>query len=413
MMHISLYTNQSNRLKNKLSFIALLLGLSLANTILSGATPWSAPVALSNTGLVTSNVFSAATNAGYMAVWAQGTNAYYSFSTDGASWHTGAITSATADVVNPSDVFVAGNNNGFIVTWIDASNNGWSSFTSNNGQNWSAKIKINGSLTLDSNSDVFVAGGASGFVATMIDNNSNAYISFSNGTTVWSTPLQITNDGSVSNINLNSKTGNGFISATISKNSCMLSWLNGTTDETDGAYLTSINPFLPATPTVYPIIHIGFLNTVPVSTVLNGYFMSVVRANTTPNQTYFSTATTPTNWATFSCFAPNPTNLDAGPWVAANQNGFICIWTNNGNPVWTLSTNNGFNWTTATPILVGPSTSATIFAPIGLSANGKGFIATWLDTADSNAYATFYATPPTVGDNIFVNLLQQKYNPIL
>ncbi len=60
---------------------------------------------------------------------------------------------------------------------------------------------------------------------------------------------------------------------------------------------------------------------------MNGYFMAVTRANVgIAGQTYFSVATTPSNWATFSIVAPNPSDTDAGPWVAANHAGFMSTW---------------------------------------------------------------------------------------
>ena len=65
-----------------------------------------------------------------------------------------------------------------------------------------------------------------------------------------------------------------------------------------------------------------------------------------------------------------------------------------GSPVWTLTNNNGFNWTPVCSILDTPST--TIGGPVGLSANPQGFVATWLDSNDSNGYASFYFTPLTV-----------------
>ena len=64
----------------------LFVVLSLVTAILDGScpptTPWSTPVNLSNSGGITSNIFSAATSAGFMAVWADSSNnAHYSFST--------------------------------------------------------------------------------------------------------------------------------------------------------------------------------------------------------------------------------------------------------------------------------------------------------------------------------------------
>lgn len=147
--------------------------------------------------------------------------------------------------------------------------------------------------------------------------------------------------------------------------------------------------------------------------------MVPARANESEGVTIFSVATIPTNWATFSIFS-SPNDPDAGPWVASNQNGFISAWIvgasegSPGTPMWTFTSNNGFNFTPVCSILSTPST--TIGGPVGLSANTRGFVATWLDGNDLNAYASFFVTPLSSGStsgNLFVSLLEQKYGPLL
>ncbi len=405
--------------KNCLPIFLCLMASQLGAMSCPDTTPWSAPVNLSNSGAVTSDIFSAATSAGFMAVWADSSNnANYSFSTDGLTWQTGLVTAAEGDVLSNSDVFVAGNATGFLVVWVDASNNGWSSFSTDNGATWSAAIPINpNTLLLNTNSDVYVSGGDSGFVATMIGADNNAYVSFSTGTEAWSAPTAVTTDGSVANQNQNSLTDRGFVSAAVVGNTCMLTWLL-TTDGTNSAYFSSINPF--SSTTVYPLIAIGFFESVPIVAALNGYFMAVARANQGPaGETYFSAATVVSNWASFSIFNPNAPAPDAGPWVAGNQAGFMATWVvgpsegSPGSPIWTLTTNNGFNFTPQCSILQTPST--TIGGPIPLSANTRGFVATWFDYNDDNGYASFYFTPlnASSGSNQFVSLLQQKYGPLL
>ena len=400
---------------------SLLLVVASAASALSHAmcptiTPWSAPVNLSQSGNLTSNVFSAATSAGFMTVWADSSNnGHYSFSADGLTWSSGLITTAT-DVLATSDVFVAGNDTGFMVTWIDSSNNGWSSFSADNGNNWSVANQINGGLALDSNTDVYVAGGSTGFVATMLvpntgTGNDDAYVSFSTGTAAWSIPVAVTTDGSVSRYQTNSaSTGRGFVSVAISGNSCMLAWLN-VSQAIYSAYFTSINPF--SSTTVYPIVNIGFFYSVPILAQANGYFMAVALVAGSPDLTYFIVTANPpnTNWGVFT-FTPNNFST-TGPWVAANQTGFISTWPDNSTPVWTLSENNGFNWTPVCSILDPVSTAIGGF--IGLSANSHGFVASWFDSNDSNAYASFYVTPATTSPagSLFVTLLQQKYGPLL
>ncbi|MGB8467376.1 MAG: hypothetical protein WCE21_00065 [Candidatus Babeliales bacterium] len=416
--------NKASTVFNNSSLLfVLLLVSSLLDASCPPITPWTPPVNVSSSGGVTSNIFSAATAAGFMAAWADSANnAHYSFSTNGVTWQSGVVSAAQGNVASNSDVFVAGNGTGFMVTWMDSSNNAWSSFSTNNGATWSAAIQINpNTLSLDSNSDAYVSGGSSGFVATMIGADENAYVSFSTGTAAWSSPTQVTTDSSVLNQNQNSQTSRGFVAALVVGNSCMLTWIAQGL-QTNSAYFSSTNPF--SSTTVYPILSVGFFESVPVTAEMNGYFMAVSRANAgAAGQTYFSTATTSSNWATFSAFATNPDNPDAGPWIAANHAGFMSTWVvganqgSPGSPVWTLSTNNGFNFTPVCSIL--SNTSTTIGGPVGLSANAAGFVATWLDSNDSNAYASFYGTPipvpptPVFSTNAFVQLLEKKYGPLL
>ncbi|MBY0109490.1 MAG: hypothetical protein K2X90_00015 [Candidatus Babeliaceae bacterium] len=363
-------------------------------------TPWATPINLSNSGIVTSGIFSAGTAAGFMAVWADSSNnAHYNFSTDGSTWQTGLITPAQGDVSSGSNVFIAGNATGFIVTWVDNSNNAWSCFSTDNGNSWSAKIQINPTLVLAPSSDVYVNGGSSGFIAAIIDSSNNAWASFSDGTAAWSSPVQVTTDNSVNNSLITRQ----YVSVAVNGNSCMLTWLNNS-DVTYSAYFESINPFEPNPVTNYPIVNVGFSESVPIVTQMNGYFMAVARVNAgAAGQTYFSVATTPSNWATFSVVAPNPSDTEAGPWVAANYTGFISAWIvgssadSPGSPMWTLSNNNGFNWTPVCSIL--PTLSTTIEGPVGLSANAQGFVATWFDSNDSNAYTSFYSAPGLLPPN--------------
>ncbi len=368
----------------------LLFSMPAMRASCPSTTPWSSPAQLSNAGGITSNIFSAANQTGFMAVWADSSNnAHYSFSADGLIWTTGLVDPAEGEVAAASDVFVGANASGFVATWIDGANDAWSSFSA-----WSNAIKINSSLALNSNADVFVAGGTGGFVATLIGADNNAYVSFSNGTSPWSALTQVTTDGSVFNQNWNSQTTRGFVSAVVVENSCMLAWVD-VLYVTRSAYFDSINPF--SATTVYPIVSVGFFESVPSLAALNGYFMATAKANQGPGQSYFSVATIPSNWATFSVFTDNPINPLAGSSVAANQTGFVASWIVAdgedipGTPVWIESSNNGFNWTPVCSILQTPST--TIGGPVGISANTLGFVATWLDTNDSNAYAAFYAGP--------------------
>jgi hypothetical protein len=376
--------------------IILILITSRIDAMCPATSPWTAPVQLTTTGDVVSDVVSAATAAGFMATWADSSNnAHYSFSSDGVTWQSGLIPSVTANVGSGIDVFVAGNATGFLVAWADGLGNGWSSFTADNGNTWSAAQQINlNSLTLDTSSSVYVAGGASGFVATMMVPSSptdDLYVSFSTGTSAWSAmPTRVTSDGTVFNINSPPKQ---YVPAVVSGNSCMVTWIDNI-DGTDAAFIEPIDN-LPATATRYPIINTGFFLSPPSAAYLNGYYVAVAEANIGPG-VLISTATNATNWSTSIYYLnqqsvpPSPA-ANSFPWIAANQAGFISTWNVSGNPVWQVSIDNGFDWTPSCSIL--NTASSTITGPVALSANMRGFVSTWMDTNDSNAYVSFYFTP--------------------
>ena len=95
--------------------------------------------------------------------------------------------------------------------------------------------------------------------------------------------------------------------------------------------------------------------------------------------------------------------------MGCRQSGWLHVhmgcWRNQGSPgspMWTLSNNNGFNWTPVCSIL--PTLSTTIGGPVGLSANSQGFVATWLDSNDSNAYASFYSDSSSTEYDVFVDI---------
>jgi len=404
-------------------------------------TPWSSPAVLSNNpGTIESGIFSAATSAGFMAAWSDNaSNAHYSFSSDGIHWQSDVISTATflANSSPYSDVFVAGNDTGFMVAWVDDSGNGWSNFSTDNGNSWSPAIQINpNTLSLDPSAEVFIAGGSSGFVAGMLVRDpsyspgnpnyiyDNLYVSFSTGTTVWSAPVQVTTGGPIRNTNVNSPTGRGFVGAVVSGNSCMFTWL-GHFQETTSAYFESINPFnspFSTTSTPSSIYYDGIFGSIPAVAEFDGYFMTSANGG---GVVYFSITNTPTtapaNWAIFGFTNPaiNPTtNVSApGPWMAANQAGFMSTWIGDTSgsgsypdtPMWMLLSDNGFTWGPQCSIL---NTPITIDGPVILSANSQGFVATW-EGSDSNPYAAFYSTPFTpstpTGSTAFAGRLIQKY----
>ena len=116
-----------------------------------------------------------------------------------------------------------------------------------------------------------------------------------------------------------------FVSVAVVGNSCMLTWIARLAIKQIQLTLTSINPFS-STTDLYPIVNVGDFESVPIVARIEWIFYGAARANVmVPGVTYFSVGTNPSNWATFSFISTPPSTpiLDAGPWVAANQAGFM------------------------------------------------------------------------------------------
>lgn len=203
----------------------------------NNGTHWSTPIEISeDSGAVDSPVMLAGTVAGFMATWVDtGARGWSIFSSDnGATW---GDTSAIASSVD-SDMWVAGNATGFMATWADDTGHGWSQFSTDNGDLWGDPIAITDNvLQTGTPTDISVSASEIGFVAAWIGTDSNAYASFSTGgTSAWSTPVQITDDGSVSVGNVfYDNNGYGFVDVSVVGNKCMFTWL-GNDNNTYSSY---------------------------------------------------------------------------------------------------------------------------------------------------------------------------------
>ena len=81
------YTHFSFFFKHSFLMSIWLLGNHIIVGSCPSATPWTTPVALTRAGNVTSNIYSAATPAGFMAVWSDSANnGYYAFSSSVSAW---------------------------------------------------------------------------------------------------------------------------------------------------------------------------------------------------------------------------------------------------------------------------------------------------------------------------------------
>jgi hypothetical protein len=114
-----------------------------------------------------------------------------------------------------------------MATWSDYLGNAYGSFSSDNGVTWSSPIVFATNVMVSPyQTDASVAGATSGFVAAWIGNDSNAYGSFyNNDTETWSTPVQITTDGSVVADGVYEENGYSFVSVNAQGNNCLFAWL--------------------------------------------------------------------------------------------------------------------------------------------------------------------------------------------
>jgi len=159
----------------------------------SGQT-WTMPVLISTAPSAGPTVATAATSAGFMAVWTQGGMALVRplarFSANGTSWD--AAVQLSSLLIKRGSTSVAGNSAGFLATFQeDAGPNyfGYASFTGNNGASWSMPVQV---AAMRQNEILSVAANGSGFLGAWISPTNQLLTSFSttNGAS-WSAPVEI------------------------------------------------------------------------------------------------------------------------------------------------------------------------------------------------------------------------------
>lgn len=411
--------------KHAIFYIALSYSV-LVQASCPSTNPWSTAVNVSlSGGLINSTPYVAGTSTGFMIVWTTsggGTgSAVASFSANGTSWSNPVtiIDHTSGNAPFRTDVTVAGNDTGFLSAWVDSFGNAWSSFSADNGQTWSSINLIASNIVSATN--ISISGSASGFVAAFIDTSSNAWVTFSDGTSTWSSPVQITSDGSVSTAKGNSL-GNGYASVAVRGSTCMVTWTSTNDSNPYSAFFSAINPLTPSSsPTLVRISDFGNATLPTTVAATSAGFMAIYldgpdQPSTSPVYSAFS-SDNGTTWVNTEVF----TEKFSFPWISGNGAGFMATWIDDGlrsgvraSPFWIF--NNGTGWMdTICSIL--PSVSTTVFGPVITAGSNAGFVATWFDGNDSNIYASFtnqfVPAPTSTSSNPFVNLLQQKYGPLL
>lgn len=185
-------------------------------------TAWGSIMPITNTGNVNDRaVIVAGYGSNFVATWASDENTFASYY-NGTNWSvTPTQITMSTDVI--SDVWVGANSAGFMAVWVNYSNNAYASFSSN-GTSWSSPAQIPTGITLLSQTNISICGSTSGFVVAWIGNDNNAYASMSadNGNS-WSTPVQITGDGSV--LTGYSDDSLGVVGVSAVGTTCVFTWL--------------------------------------------------------------------------------------------------------------------------------------------------------------------------------------------
>ncbi len=172
--------------------------------------------------------------------------------------------------------------------------------------------------------------------------------------------------------------------------------------------LNASNPLSPGAP-----VQILSPNTtdMPVVVSSNGTGFMTMAVAEIALQSSFST----NNGSTWNSISPINENAYLPMWVSGTSAGFMATWIGfdigytTASPIWSFSSDGGVTWSPAGSILDG-SPSTTIYSPAVVSGTEAGFMVTWRDGADNNAYATFssnngavWSTPINVSNSGTVN----------
>lgn len=294
-----------------------------------------------------------------LVIWTDNTNGLFgSLSKDnGVTWSTHFI---NIPATSQSYPFLASNEEGFLLTFIDSSTNIPSSiFYNSSSGSWSSQASIDASISAIF--PVFVTTTPLGFLATFIDGSGNGYTNLSKDGLTWQ-PSSHVLFTTFDNFSVSSISGCGNTSLLLT------TWAD---------YVTG--------------------------------------------NIYIATSTNGTNWTAPTIISNNsrtaPTdNTSSG--CFANTDGFLILYIANTSPTWdilSLFSPDGSSWT-ANPTPIGSSEGIQRLVP-QISGNNSGFITTWEGYSDTsytqiNTYTSFspdgknWQTPiqVSVPSSVFLNI---------
>lgn len=127
-------------------------------------------------------------NQGFMASFNASQNAFSVFSANGTTnWGFNQVQITTGGQAGTlsSDyaATVAASGNTYVVAWVNTSNDGKTSYSTNNGTTWNTPISITGATSLTT--EVSIVGTTAGFLAAWCETGGNIYSSFSSDGTSW------------------------------------------------------------------------------------------------------------------------------------------------------------------------------------------------------------------------------------
>lgn len=316
---------------------ALIPTLGFCSSSLSFATPTIVPDSSLQYSATAPSI--SATASGFMLCWLDpSNNVIASFSTNlGASWS--STTVAMDSLAYPS---IAGNQTGFVALWTGAvpgfdAGNVTGAFFDTTSKTWSDPISIDSPT--DSDAPAFVASSKKGFIATWTVNYDAVYANVSTDGVTW--------QGSSSDIGTNAY-GLASVSGCGNSTLFLVAWNDGNT------------------------------NTIYVSTSANnggtwaGPFTAVT--DVVSGDTYG-----------VGCFA--------------NEHGFLLAYGDESANIWSVFSSNGTDW--GLPVLVGTDFLGGYAVFPSVAGTDAGFVIAWLGS-DNNAYAslsedngTTWSSPPT------------------
>jgi hypothetical protein len=181
---------------------------------------WNSPVVVTDSSSGSSAaIVSGTTDRFVITSQSAGQNGISAISTNlGADW-------TQVQIVNDGTVFgnvwVAGNQTGFVATWANHSGHGYSSLLRAGSNVWGAP-QIFATNVVTGEANISVSASSAGFVAAWMGSDGNAYGSFSENGETWYPPVQISYDGLVYNI----EDRGPIVAVSVVDSTCMFSWVD-------------------------------------------------------------------------------------------------------------------------------------------------------------------------------------------